>query len=437
MGHVTWRTLIFGSIPEAFCILLIAETVIGIKKDFKELILMSTISGIFCYIILNYIKIPFGIHSLFIIMAFSIVLKLFKKINIIYSILSVIFGWMISALIQYINMMGIYSLGFNYNDLVKNEILRIGYFSPSIVLLIMVSIIIHKKNVEIYSFNMRKDTIENDYLVVMISFILNCIIFILFNMYISICKSREWDLEKKFTLLIIVILMISICIMIFIIMRFFKEKFKKEYEDMLIEKNLDDVKKNIRILRKQRHDYLRHMQIIYSLLKDDKYKNAKQYIESLTEHINNEGKYIETGNIFLNSVISLKQEQSKHRKINFNVIVKMKIDKIKIPNFEFCNIVSNIIDNAFDALDDREISHKFVELIIYGDELCYIFKIKNNGNEIINTEEIFNEGFSTKKGKNRGYGLYIVKQSLEKYKSSIFVDSKQDMTEFSIVVPKY
>lgn len=437
MGHVTWITILFGSIPEAFFIFLIAKTVISIDTSIEELALMSGISSVICYMILNYFNVIFGIHSLCIILAYSTILKLFKKINIIYSLLSIIFGWMISALIQYINMIGIYLLGLNYSDLAKNEVLKMLYFSPSIVIFAIVAILIHKKNIVIYNFGMRKNSVQNKYWIVIVSFIFNCITCILFNVYISMCKSTTWDLEKKFTILTIIILILSIFIMIFIIVCFFKEKLRKEYEDMLIEKNLDDVKKNIKILKKQRHDYLRHMQIVYSLLDDNKYDDAKDYIESLTEHINNEGIYIETGNTFLNSVISLKQEQSKHRKIELKITVKNKVNEIRIPNFELCNIVSNIIDNAFDALDESEINNKSVELIICEDELCYIFKIKNNGNEIVNANRIFEEGFSTKKGKNRGYGLHIVKQTLEKYRSSIFIKSKKDITEFSIVIPKY
>lgn len=440
MGHVTWVTIVSGSIPEAFFILLIAVTSIGHKADLKKIFVMSIIEGMLFYIYMNYLFLPVDIHSWIVTIILILLVHFFFEIDIRSSFICVTFSMIVSFLIQYLNLICIYILGIKYNNLVENEKLRMLFFYPSVIVLGIVAFIIYKKNIVFYKLYMKKenrDYIVDNKAISSMFLILNFVMIVVFDMYVKIFGNDIFSLKEKINLIIVACLFLFLFLLLLMMFRFLDKNIKNQYETILIEKSLADMKKNINILKKQRHDYLRHMQVISSLLDDNKFESAKEYIDNLTDYINSEATYIDTGNTFLNSVISLKEEQSKHRQIEFKTNVKSKIIKLKIPNFEICNIVSNIIDNAFDALDEIEQSSKCVELTIYGDELCYIFNMKNNGNKIECIERVFEEGFSTKKGKDRGIGLYIVKQTLEKYKASIFVESDDNITEFSIVIPKY
>ncbi|MCT4508784.1 MAG: GHKL domain-containing protein [Tepidibacter sp.] len=440
MEHVSWITIFLASIPESFFILLIAITSIGCKVDFKKIFVMSIIEGILFYIYMNYLLLPVDIHSWIVTIILILLVYFFFKIDMQSSFISITFSMILSFLIQYLNLICIYVFGMKYNTLLENEIVRILFFYPSLILLGIIAFVIYKKDIVFYKFYMKKENkdyvIDNKTISTMF-LILNFIMIVVFDMYVKVFENDIFSLKEKINLIIVACLFLLLFFVLMIMFRFVDRNIKNKYETILIEKSLEDMKKNINILKKQRHDYLRHMQIISSLLDDNKFDSAKEYIDNLTDYINSEAKYIDTGNTFLNAVISLKEEQSKHRQIEFKTNVKSKIVGLKIPNFEICNIVSNIVDNALDSLDEIEQNNKYVELIIYGDELCYIFKIRNNGNKIEFTDRIFEEGFSTKKGKDRGFGLYIVKQTLEKYKSSIFVDSNKEVTEFSIVIPKY
>ncbi|WP_099188707.1 sensor histidine kinase [Tepidibacter mesophilus] len=440
MGHVTWVTIILASIPEAFFILLIAVTSIGYKVDFKKIFLMSVIEGIFFYIYMNYLLLPVDIHSWIVTLILILLIHFFFKIDFKSCFIGVTFSTMISFLIQYLNLIYIYILNLKYNNLLENETLRILFFYPSLILLGIIAFIIYKKNIVFYKFYIKKENmdyiIDNKAISTMF-LILNFIMIVVFDMYVKIFGNDIFSLKEKINLIIVACLFLMLFLVLMMIFRFVDKNIKNQYETILIEKSLEDMKKNINILKKQRHDYLRHMQIISSLLDDSKFESAKNYIDNLTDYINSEAVYIDTGNIFLNAVISLKDEQSKHKQIEFRTNIKARMGKLKIPNFEICNIVSNVIDNAFDALDEIEQNNKYVELTVYGDDLCYIVKIKNNGKKIGFIDRIFEEGFSTKKGTDRGFGLYIVRQTLEKYKSSIFVESDENITEFSIVIPKY
>ncbi len=441
LTNISWVTILFGSIPEAFFTFLIGLTLIGYKVELKKLGIMACVEGVLVYFVFNYVSMPFGIHTVAVMCILVAILVFFVKINIKHAVIAVSLGFAISFFSQYINWIIISSVGVNIANMMQNETRRMILFSPSIIFLIIIGWIVCKKNILLYdlTINLKEslNKFKKNNLVVMIIFSMIVVLMMLFNYYTYISRNESWNLEKKLIIVTFSVYFILLMIIIIILSKLNEKNIKQEYENILVERHLNDMKNNISILRKQRHDYLRHIQIIYSLLGMNNYTEAKEYIDNLTECIKQEGNLVETGNIFLNAIIKLKQEQAINKKVSFYTTVKDNIEDLKIPPFEICSIVSNIIDNAFDALDECIKNDKCVEIAFSGDNLCYVFKIKNNGNKIEDIDRVFEEGFTTKKDNNRGYGLYIVRQILKKYKSSIFVESNEDVTEFTIIIPKY
>src|SRR3712207_6313110 len=89
-------------------------------------------------------------------------------------------------------------------------------------------------------------------------------------------------------------------------------------------------------------------------------------------------------------------------------------------DYEISDILNNIINNAFEALKNKE-NHKRIILNIRMEDGKNIIEIKNNGNIIDakNLKNIFKMGFSTKAGNKRGYGLYNVKNIVNRNHGSI------------------
>jgi len=100
-------------------------------------------------------------------------------------------------------------------------------------------------------------------------------------------------------------------------------------------------------------------------------------------------------------------------------------------------IVFNLIDNAVEALKDR---NGYKKIRIMGENTIdnYILSVYNN-KSVINQElinELFKPGFSTK-GKGRGYGLYIIKSLVEETGGKLKVKSEEGFgTQFICYFPK-
>lgn len=96
---------------------------------------------------------------------------------------------------------------------------------------------------------------------------------------------------------------------------------------------------------------------------------------------------------------------------------------------------SNIIKNALDAMKSKGI------MIIRAKETKHdvIVEISNNGPEIPKSikEKIFDKFFTTKdESSGTGLGLNIVKQVVEEHRGQILVQSDQNLTTFTIRMPK-
>ncbi|MEG2788698.1 MAG: GHKL domain-containing protein, partial [Romboutsia sp.] len=189
-------------------------------------------------------------------------------------------------------------------------------------------------------------------------------------------------------------------------------------------------------LRSQKHDYLKHLQVVSSLLNNGLNIDAKDYITNISNSFRS--KTSRYGNIsYLDAISSLKYEECLIKNITFDVYIQDFIDNLVIEPNEMSSVLLNIIDNAIDSLSNINKDNKYIKLFVYEDEFQYVISIKNNGSKIYNIDDIFNEGFSTKDGQDRGYGLYLVKNILDKYGYHIFASSDEFITEFTILIPKY
>ncbi|WP_242946812.1 sensor histidine kinase [Clostridium haemolyticum] len=110
----------------------------------------------------------------------------------------------------------------------------------------------------------------------------------------------------------------------------------------------------------------------------------------------------------------------KKRDIEFKYNIQNNSLEDILMDYEISDILNNIINNAFEALKNKE-NHKRIILNIRMEDGKNIIEIKNNGNIIDakNLKNIFKMGFSTKAGNKRGYGLYNVKNIVNRNHGSI------------------
>lgn len=269
--------------------------------------------------------------------------------------------------------------------------------------------------------------------IVLISIFLNLIEVVFITLFIYYKNKNPYMIEGNFIIYVIAISIGINSIITGII--FYNLLFKKGSNNLIdIIKDLESFNKT---LRTQRHDYLNHIQVIYSLMELEEFDEARNYMEPVYKDIVRISKALKTSEPAVNALLQAKLQMAEKNEIEMELEIKSDLKHLNMEPWEFCRVISNIIDNAIFALklkpDNRYMLVEFAE-----DVQNIKINISNNGytipTEII--DNIFEEGFTTKGNKGEGMGLAIVKDIVETFHGTVAVTSDEKRTSFEIVIPK-
>jgi len=191
-------------------------------------------------------------------------------------------------------------------------------------------------------------------------------------------------------------------------------------------------------LRKQRHDFMNHLQVVFSLLELNDPGEAMKYVESVYGDIKRAGSALKTANPAVNALIAAKRQDCEAHGIALALHIHSPWQGLPVPGWEMCRVLGNLIDNARDALleaPDRQ--GKRIDLTIDETPGAFTFRVANNGPAIPPQlhRSIFQMGFTTKSD-GHGSGLSIVEEIVKAYGGEIAVASNDSITEFIGSIPK-
>ncbi|NLK71795.1 MAG: GHKL domain-containing protein [Clostridiales bacterium] len=211
---------------------------------------------------------------------------------------------------------------------------------------------------------------------------------------------------------------------------------KKETELELLKSNMKNTEDLLNLLRTQRHDYLGHIQAIESLVILNEYQELAEYIKGIGKEYRITNEMIRLGNPILTAIINTKKEIAEKKGISFHVKCKNKVSLHGINSWELSSVISNLIENAIEEAAKSE-DEKWIKINISYTHHIFTFNIENTGkiDEHV-LGHIFEPGISTKSATGRGYGLYIVKNIVEKYNGTVEYEITENGTvKFKVVLP--
>lgn len=198
-------------------------------------------------------------------------------------------------------------------------------------------------------------------------------------------------------------------------------KQQKKYYELLL-KNEEDT-------RRFRHDLLNHLQCINGLLDENNTDACQKYIYDITNEIGKGQRVYCTGNriadIILTSSLSKLQKEDEVK-----VSGRLK-DNVNISDYDFCVILSNLIDNAVEAVNAQNVTNPFVKIVFTTGKRFIKIDVRNS---LSSEQNISALGLQTKKSNRKlhGLGLQNVKLVIEKYNGKMEYDVQND--EFQIYV---
>ncbi|CAG9622767.1 ATP-binding protein [Sutcliffiella rhizosphaerae] len=204
---------------------------------------------------------------------------------------------------------------------------------------------------------------------------------------------------------------------------------------------LSEVQQYSQGLRAQTHEYTNKLYAISGWIQLGHTEKAKQFIhEEIGQQRSFENLLFEQiSDPTIQAVLIGKLSKASEKKISFS------INEESVINFEWpktataplVTVIGNVIDNAFDAVLGKPNPEVDIFLTDVADDL--IIEVADNGSGISPTdlEQIYEQGFTTKEGKQRGFGLALVQAALVELGGSIEITENQSSgTVVNLYIPK-
>ncbi|WP_181556898.1 ATP-binding protein [Thermaerobacillus caldiproteolyticus] len=219
--------------------------------------------------------------------------------------------------------------------------------------------------------------------------------------------------------------------------------FRSKSELYRLTKELSQLKSYADALRAQTHEFSNKLYLISGLIQLESYEEALDIITKESNLQQDIVRFImsEIPDPIIGGLLIGKFNRANELKIEFDIDRESSFKDIpkRMNRDNLVTIIGNIIDNAMESVLRNQRKEKKVTVFLtdLGEDL--IIEVEDTGTGIPQEvgEKMFERGFSTKEAADRGYGLDLVRKSLEALHGHITYQTELGRgTLFTIMIPK-
>ncbi|RKL65712.1 ATPase [Salipaludibacillus neizhouensis] len=214
---------------------------------------------------------------------------------------------------------------------------------------------------------------------------------------------------------------------------------KTEFEEML--NTLSEIQQYSEGLRAQTHEYNNKLYTISGLLQLGQYDEVIDLIQAENRYHEHQIRYMfdQIQDKKVQAILLGKLGKASELKVKLSIDDNSSLSELPqhMDISKVIHILGNILDNAIEEvalLPVKEVNFFITDI---GQDI--IIEVADSGKGIDNNilERLFEQGFSTKDKKNRGYGLPIVKNAVDSLQGSIEINQdKNGGAIFTVYLPK-
>ncbi|MEK4714166.1 sensor histidine kinase [Sporosarcina sp. FSL K6-5500] len=204
--------------------------------------------------------------------------------------------------------------------------------------------------------------------------------------------------------------------------------FRNKTEIESLTKELTRVKQYANALRAQTHEFSNKLHMILGLLQLGKKKEVIDYIQKESNLQKNWIRILirKVADPLISGILLGKLNQANESGIDLVIhqdsILENQLSEKK--SEVLLTTIGNLIDNAMDAVKKNPSSNRKISIFFtdIGDDI--IFEIEDSGEGITEklAQKIFEQGFTSKEGTNRGFGLALTKQLIAEVNGALYLE---------------
>lgn len=213
-----------------------------------------------------------------------------------------------------------------------------------------------------------------------------------------------------------------------------QELLKASTVQLEVNEKLVEFNRTFQEVRKERHDYLKHVSAIAYLLEKDKVDEAKTYMQGLVKRYEQTNLSIKGEQGVVAAVLYTNYERARSHNIAINYLLETPVSNLPLQSDENVQLIGNILENAIDASIEWQTKHDkkaFIELSLRKKSGLYILTCSNTTTPLPKeiADQLFTKTGVTTKTNHNGLGTGIIQQIIEQHSGYLeFIAEKQMFT---------
>ena len=218
--------------------------------------------------------------------------------------------------------------------------------------------------------------------------------------------------------------------------------FRDRTEVQKLADELTGVTQFVDALRAQNHEWMNKLHTIAGMIQLKRHDQALDYIFSTTEEQQALTRFL-ARSVRDSRVAGLllgKVTRARELGITLEIDRQSRLDLIPPPlqASDLVLILGNLLENAMDALAAEPVGSGRIDCLLHGDAEAVAIRVADNGTGLPVGQpvtRIFEQGFSTKGGDNRGIGLALVREVVDFAGGEVQVEQGDGETVFQVWLP--
>lgn len=199
-----------------------------------------------------------------------------------------------------------------------------------------------------------------------------------------------------------------------------REKSVLETQNRMQQEQAKWLEQAVEQMRGQRHDFKKHISMIYYFNEKGKTEEVEKYIRQIQDNIDRiREEHIDTGNYALDSILNAQMSKAQLCGVNLQVECVVP-QELNLSTYDMNVMLTNLLDNSIEAAQKTE--EKKVQCVIRYDMPRMLIKIENTY-----IPAVIEHGTSKKNKEYHGYGVKNVRELLDRLGGDIEVNEQENI----------